>query len=358
MDISSAKKEVIAAGHELISRGLVARTWGNVSCRIDAQYFAITPSGIGYERLSENEIVVVNIKTLEYEGNIKPSSEKGIHAAAYAANASTNFVIHTHQTYATCLSVAGSTSIALTDEESALLGSDIGLAHYGLPSTKKLMRNVEGELKLGCNAILMANHGALISGTNCESTFTCAIALEEICKRTTIAISLTGEYKPEIAGQKTDAGAAIISIHTPTAASASGLEALHGAIYAKHKNCKYIAHVSSPIIAHALQQTGALPAVLDDFAQIVGRDLLYARQAANINDVLSKLRGRSAVYISGLGLCCIASSETDCEAIAALAEKNALTYLNAAQYGSVKPLSSIDRALMRLIYTQKYSKKK
>lgn len=78
-----AKEEVILAGNELAARGLVARTWGNVSCRIDENNFAITPSGIAYERLTPENIVVVDVHTLEHKGDVKPSSEKGIHAAAY-----------------------------------------------------------------------------------------------------------------------------------------------------------------------------------------------------------------------------------------------------------------------------------
>jgi L-fuculose-phosphate aldolase len=107
MRVNEAKSEVLKACEELVARGLVARTWGNVSCRVDETCFVVTPSGVGYERLEPGCIVEVDINTLAHKGDIKPSSEKGIHADAYRVNAATNFVIHTHQTYATCLSVAG-----------------------------------------------------------------------------------------------------------------------------------------------------------------------------------------------------------------------------------------------------------
>ena len=104
MDIMQAKETVIRAGHELIAAGLIARTWGNISCRISDTQFVITPSGRAYETLTPEEIVLVNIEDLEYEGEIKPSSEKGIHAACYKLRPEVNFVIHTHQVNASIVS--------------------------------------------------------------------------------------------------------------------------------------------------------------------------------------------------------------------------------------------------------------
>ena len=67
MDILQAKKEVIAAGLRLVEKGLIARTWGNVSCRVDENSFVITPSGKPYEGLTPDDIVEVKIDTLSYE---------------------------------------------------------------------------------------------------------------------------------------------------------------------------------------------------------------------------------------------------------------------------------------------------
>ena len=81
MEILKAKQDVIDAGKKLVEYGLIARTWGNVSCRISETQFVITPSGKPYDGLTPDDIVVVNIDDYSYEGDIKPSSEKGIHAA-------------------------------------------------------------------------------------------------------------------------------------------------------------------------------------------------------------------------------------------------------------------------------------
>ena len=63
MELSEARNQVIEAGKRLLHSGLIARTWGNVSCRINENQFVITPSGRSYENLKPEEIVIVNIPT-------------------------------------------------------------------------------------------------------------------------------------------------------------------------------------------------------------------------------------------------------------------------------------------------------
>ena len=107
MDILEAKKIVVEAGKQLVKTGLIARTWGNVSCRISDTQFVITPSGRAYESLTPDDIVLVNMADLSYEGDIKPSSEKGIHAQCYLHRPEIGFVIHTHQANASIVSAIG-----------------------------------------------------------------------------------------------------------------------------------------------------------------------------------------------------------------------------------------------------------
>lgn len=76
MDILQAKKEVIAAGLRLVEKGLIARTWGNVSCRVDENSFVITPSGKPYEGLTPDDIVEVKIDTLSYEAMSSPPPKR------------------------------------------------------------------------------------------------------------------------------------------------------------------------------------------------------------------------------------------------------------------------------------------
>ena len=72
MDILEAKRIVVEAGKQLVATGLIARTWGNVSCKVSDTQFVITPSGRAYESLTEDDIVLVNMDDLSYDGDIKP----------------------------------------------------------------------------------------------------------------------------------------------------------------------------------------------------------------------------------------------------------------------------------------------
>ena len=105
IDEEKGKRAVIQAAEELVKKGLVARTWGNISVRISDTQFVITPSGLSYDTLTEDKIVTVNIGDVSYEGHVKPSSEAGIHADVYKLRPSVGAVIHTHQKAASVISV-------------------------------------------------------------------------------------------------------------------------------------------------------------------------------------------------------------------------------------------------------------
>lgn len=142
-EIEEAKKLVIEAGKKLIETGLIARTWGNVSARISDTQFVITPSGRAYETLTPDELVVVNIEDCSYEGDIKPSSEKGVHAAAYRHHPTVDFVIHTHQKYATIVSITGMEIRNVYKDLRPVLGDKVPVADYAMSTTESLRKKVE-----------------------------------------------------------------------------------------------------------------------------------------------------------------------------------------------------------------------
>jgi len=166
-----ARKLVIKAGLELVNKKLIARTWGNISARVSDNEFVITPSGKPYETLKESDLVKVRIDDLSYPEGVKPSSEKGIHAAAYKLRSNINFVIHTHQNYATAISLDKKQNVA-------------GNAKYGLPGTKTLVKNVYKILDnyKEDNAFLMERHGTICLGATYEDAFLEASKLEEKAK--------------------------------------------------------------------------------------------------------------------------------------------------------------------------------
>ena len=171
--VNEAKELVVRAGKMLVESGLIARTWGNISARISDTQFAITPSGLAYETLTLDQIVVVNIADCAYEGNIKPSSEKGIHADAYRLRPEANFVIHTHQVKASVISIEGKNLTVDQEPYLKILGDVIPCAAYGISSTKKLRKEVAVAVHNYPNskAILMKHHGTLCMGHDIDNTF-------------------------------------------------------------------------------------------------------------------------------------------------------------------------------------------
>lgn len=338
MTESQAKIEVIEAGKELVKKGLVARTWGNISCRIDDKSFAITPSGIGYERLTPESIVVVDMESLEHKGDIKPSSEKRIHATAYKLHSDTNFVIHTHQTYASAISVSGFEKLMPTNDELKILGGKIRKAAYGLPGTKKLSNNVKVELSQNSNAVLLEKHGALLTGSDRDEAFRRSTTLEDVCKRACVDIELSDQNKAVISSRNDN-----------------DLSELHKSLYAEYPEFDNIAQLDSPLIDLIMKTTSKLAPVLDDFAQMIGPDAKICTTQA---EAVKEINKRNCVFLKGVGAICCSASEDDCHALLTLVDKNGLAYLNAKTNGKVEALSFLDKKLMRYIYTKKYSKKK
>ena len=119
MNNRKERKLLVETGRELLEKNIVARTWGNTSCRVDDEHCLITPSGLDYMQTTEEDIVLLDLKSGEWEGRRKPSGERGVHIAAYRQFPGVNFVIHTHQNYATAIGLTGIDSLQITEEETA-----------------------------------------------------------------------------------------------------------------------------------------------------------------------------------------------------------------------------------------------
>jgi L-fuculose-phosphate aldolase len=182
MSIDEIKIEVCKAGKRLLKEGLVARTWGNVSIKVNDTQMVITPSGRPYDELTPNDMVLVDIYTLKYEGNIKPSSELKLHCQVYKTRPHINAVIHTHQMYASVVAAAQKDVMVLNEEHQQILGAKIiKAAPYALPNTKKITIETAKAIEQS-NAALMSNHGVVCIGADLENAFVVARTLESACE--------------------------------------------------------------------------------------------------------------------------------------------------------------------------------
>ncbi len=404
MEILQAKLEVVKAGKLLCEKGLIQRTWGNVSCRIDENFFVITPSGRDYMSLTADDIVLVSVHDLSYEGDIKPSSEKGIHAACYKLRSDCNFVIHTHQTMASVAGLSGYDINHLEGKYAEIIGKHVPLAAYGLPGTGTLREGVTAAIKRSSSkAILMKHHGALCMGTSLDNAFEVASALEDACKdvfleryreltgRTietfgslceyisgTLMSDAVGEEIPAYNSERyygvlemtpVEGGDAImIDLNTgkPLDKEAQYPETaeLHAMIYKKRKDVNAITH-SKEEATLELSKTGlTVKPFLDDFAQIVGISLKNAEYNTNnrlrsAKKAVKKMKYRDAVMLKHNGAICVGSSMDEANAVKLVAEKGCKAFVAASSYGKEdKYINPLECTLMRVIYKTKYSKKK
>ena len=402
MEIMQAKELVIKAGTELIESGLIARTWGNISCRISDTQFVITPSGRAYETLTPEEIVLVNIEDLEYEGEIKPSSEKGIHAACYKLRPEIGFVIHTHQVNASIVSAIGMDINGIDGENAKVVGSNLPIASYGLPGTKKLRKGViDAITRSDSKAAVMAHHGAVCMGVDYDDAFNVAKCVEDICEQYVITKyeSLTGTVAnslesindyvvdtfvkkplsaPEFPACKSERDGSVfnislvdgdgaitrIDIATGNVIAGDGCAEsieLHRAVYKKREDVNFIYHTKDPFTVACSKMGKTMRPLIDDFAQIVGVTVKHAgynpnNSLATSKKVVKALKGRNAVLLDNNGALCVAGSEYDAGAIEFITNKGAKIQVCTKLYGKAKPINPVETRIMNLVYRLKYSK--
>lgn len=179
MNEQELRQEIINACKFLQEKKLIARTWGNVSARLNDKEFIITPSGLSYDLTKPEDLVIVNIDDCSYDENQrKPSSEKKVHASAYKARKDINFIVHTHQHFASAI-CAEEKDVTLPN------GTLVPCAKYGMPSTSKLQKNCEDTFNnnKSSNIFLMAKHGTVTFGKTMKEALDNAVVLEEECEK-------------------------------------------------------------------------------------------------------------------------------------------------------------------------------
>uniref|UniRef100_UPI0032171933 class II aldolase/adducin family protein n=1 Tax=uncultured Draconibacterium sp. TaxID=1573823 RepID=UPI0032171933 len=179
---SKEREALVKAGLKLVEQGLVSRTWGNISVKVNDSEMLITPSGKFYEDITPADMVLINFKTNTYDKTgSKPSSEFKMHSGIYNNRKEFNAIIHTHQMNASTCAAARREVPAILDDLAQIVGPSVRCADYALPSTNKIVRATVKALR-GRNAALMANHGAVCAGSDLDEAFMVCQVLEKGCK--------------------------------------------------------------------------------------------------------------------------------------------------------------------------------
>ena len=195
--MDNKKQEVIEFSKRLNSTNLSPLRSGNISLRtqIDGEDgFYITPSGIKYENLKEEDIVFLsNEKEYDFlkifNSGLNPSSEWRFHQDIYKNKIEAKAIVHAHSTHATAISTHRKPIPPFHYMIALMGGEDIKCAEYATFGTKELSNNIIKALE-NRKACLMANHGQIAFGESLNKAFELAQEVENICHQYFLALKL------------------------------------------------------------------------------------------------------------------------------------------------------------------------
>jgi len=205
--LDKLRAEVLEANLELVRRGLVIYTFGNVSgvSREDG-LLAIKPSGVPYEKMTPADMVITDLDGKIVEGHLRPSSDLPTHAALYRAFPAIGGVVHTHSRHATAWAQAmceipcfGTTHadyfhgpVPVTEP---LTAEDIA-GDYELNTGTAILRRMEGIDPLGCPACLVAGHAPFCWGKSVSDAVHTAVIVEELAAMAWMTIAINPRARP------------------------------------------------------------------------------------------------------------------------------------------------------------------
>lgn len=182
MKTTAMKQHVLELTLQSFKERLFAGTSGNLSEYDPEQgIVAITPSGISYDAMGADDIMVIDLDGKILEGIHKPSSEWRMHTAVYKNRSDIRAVVHTHSPYATGFAVAHRPIPAALIEMIAYLGGDVPVAEFRLPGTEELGIGALEVLE-NRKACLLENHGVLAIGATLEKAHMSALYAEDAAK--------------------------------------------------------------------------------------------------------------------------------------------------------------------------------
>ena len=181
MLMTTARQALVHYGQQLLTSGLTTGTGGNLSLLEPRRaWVAITPSGIAYDRMLPEDIVILDMAGEVSEGPRKPSSEAGLHIALYRKRTDVRAVVHTQSVYATTLACLH-WEIPAVHYLVGFSGLKVPLAPYATFGSRELADNL-AETIADFNAVLMANHGLVAVGPTLPRAFAVAEEIELVAR--------------------------------------------------------------------------------------------------------------------------------------------------------------------------------
>jgi len=191
--LKQLKKKVCNANLALVKHGLVLFTWGNVSA-IDREkgLVVIKPSGLDYDGMTDEDMVVVDLEGNVVDGKWKPSSDTPTHVELYKAFPEIGGIVHTHSTYATAFAQAGRAVPAYGTTHADYFHGDVPCARalsqeeietaYERNTGLVIIETLRAKEVMAIPGILVKNHGPFAWGKNADEAVYHAAVLEQVAK--------------------------------------------------------------------------------------------------------------------------------------------------------------------------------
>ncbi len=190
--VNLLRRTVAELHKELTRYELVIWTAGNISARVPGHdLLVIKPSGVSYDSLTADAMVVTNLNGALVEGDHTPSSDTAAHAYVYRHMPAVGGVVHTHSTYATAWAARAEPIPCVLTMTADEFGGDVPVGPFALIGDDSIGRGIVDTLRDSrSKAVLMAGHGPFTIGKNAAAAVKAAVMLEDIARTTHIAEQL------------------------------------------------------------------------------------------------------------------------------------------------------------------------
>jgi L-ribulose-5-phosphate 4-epimerase len=190
--VRALRAEIAALHAELPRNDLVVWTAGNVSARVPgADLLVIKPSGVSYDELTADTMVVTDLSGVLVDGDLSPSSDTAAHAYVYKHMPHVNGVVHTHSTYATAWSARGEAIPCVLTAMADEFGGEIPIGPFALIGDDSIGRGIVETLAgHRSTAVLMRSHGVFTIGTSARAAVKSAVMCEDVARTVHIARQL------------------------------------------------------------------------------------------------------------------------------------------------------------------------
>jgi L-ribulose-5-phosphate 4-epimerase len=202
MAIDAVRREVSELHAELVRYNLVAWTAGNVSGRIPGTgLFIIKPSGVDYDQIAPDNMILCDLDGSVVEGDLSPSSDTAAHAYVYREMPEVGGVVHTHSSYASAWAARGEPLPCVLTAMADEFGGDIPIGPFALIGGDDIGKGIVSTLRGSRSpAVLMRNHGVFTIGRTARAAVKAAVMCEDVAR----TVHLSRELGAPLPIAKTD----------------------------------------------------------------------------------------------------------------------------------------------------------